>query len=73
MGGSISPIAIVQTALAAPARQCDVGTPEEIDARWNAYCQKRIKRENCMSDKNCKGCAWRWAQTPYEAEEGGAE
>ncbi len=57
--------------LAAPPRNCDVGTSKEIDARWNAYCAKRIKRENCMSYKNCKGCVWRWAQMPYE--EGGAE
>ena len=61
----------IDSALDKPPRKCDVGTAEEIDARWNAYCQKRIKRENCMSDKNCKGCAWRWAQTPYA--EGGAE
>jgi hypothetical protein len=61
----------IMDALSAPPRKCDVGTAEEIDARWNAYCEKRIKSENCMSDKNCKGCAWRWAQTPYE--EGGAK
>ncbi len=64
-------VAKCNAALAAPPRNCDVGTSKEIDARWNAYCAKRIKRENCMSYKNCKGCVWRWAQMPYE--EGGAE
>ena len=59
---------IAKAALSAPARNCDVGTAREIDARWNAYCEERIKRENCMSNKNCKGCSWRWAQMPYNEE-----
>ena len=54
-----------RAALAAPPRQCDVGTPEEQEKRY------KLKREvyHTLTLTN----ALAWAQTPYEAQEGGAE
>jgi hypothetical protein len=58
-------IKAIRAALAAPARQCDVGTPEEQEKRY------KLKREvyHTLTLTN----ALAWEQTPYEAQEGGAE
>ena len=58
-------IKAIRAALAAPARQCDVGAPEEQEKRY------KLKREvyHTLTLTN----ALAWAQTPYEAQEGGAE
>lgn len=65
-------------ALAAPPRNCDVGTAEEWQARHCAWCRKHgIDGDNKMScihpDMSCDLCALRWAQMPYEAEKEGAK
>ena len=65
-----------RAALAAPSRQCDVGTADEQFERWQAFCGKY--------DDDCTGCPCdgdtcasfascfsKWAQMPYE--EGGAK
>ena len=54
---------MVVRALSAPARQCDVGTAEEQERRYNAIGEvyHTLTLTNALA----------WAQTPY-AEEGGA-
>ena len=59
---------VISHALSAPARQCDVGTPEEQNRRFDNFC----RGEDC---KTCPcnvmpRCHMVWAQTPYEAQEG---
>lgn len=66
----------VQEALAAPSRQCDIGTPEEQAERFARYCGTEVcKRKRCKTRPKAlviDSCALCWAQTPYEAQEGGA-
>ena len=62
-----------KAALAAPARNCDVGTAEEQFERWHAFCDSY--------DKDCTGCPCdgpvlsmaycfsNWAQMPYKEGE----
>lgn len=66
---------IVLPALAAPRRNCDVGSAEEWADRYIRFCDSHYKNHG-----NCFGCAalkfrgrceFAWAQMPYE--EGGAE
>ncbi len=54
---------IVDEALSAPARQCDVGTAEEQAERYHAIGEvyHSLTLTNALA----------WAQTPYEAKEGG--
>lgn len=68
-------VEIAHAALAAPPRNCDVGTAEEQLDRWQAFCNKH--------DDDCTGCPYvgfggsfvhcysKWAQMPYE--EGGSK
>lgn len=57
-------------ALSKPARQCDVGTPEEQEKRMTEWCKGR----KCQSCELFKGwqeeCTLKWAQTPYLTENG---
>lgn len=65
----------LRAALAAPLRNCDVGTAVEQFERWETFCNKY--------DNNCTGCPLNgythptayccaiWAQMPYK--EGGAK
>ena len=67
-------IEIVDAALSAPARNCDVGTAEEQQARHYAWCRKHgidgDNKVNCAHpDMSCVLCALRWAQMPYEGKE----
>ena len=71
-----------KSALSAPARQCDVGTPEEQEMRFSDYCRKHYDLTFDLDSDPCKacpffampsGCRFAWAQTPYEAEEGAGE
>lgn len=57
-------------AIAAPARNCDVGTPEEQWTRIRAFCKRHKTGLRCV---DCpvngifpKNCALIWAQMPYE-------
>lgn len=71
----------VSAALSVPARQCDVGTPDELGMRYKAFCRKHFTPDqlggNCrkcpLKDRRGWSCQLAWAQTPYEAKEGGAE
>ncbi len=60
----------INAALAAPPRQCDVGSPEEQGERCMAqFDQWRRKGDG----KKLITAIMDWAQTTYESEEGGAE
>lgn len=55
---------ILNAALSAPDRQCDMGTAEEQMKRFDEFTSKYWPLGMF---------ALQWAQTPYEAEEGGAK
>ena len=69
----------INAALAAPARNCDVGTVEEQEQRYEKFCDshKWVDDEGanaCMPEcplSKTLDCALAWAQMPYE--KGGAE
>ncbi len=67
----------VKHALAAPPRNCDVGTAEEQTERFLAYCYRmQVVSENLCEQcplYSQKDCRLAWAQMPYEAKEGGAK
>ena len=52
-------------ALAAPARNCDVGTAEEQAERCRIYCGQQICKD-CPCNTIGR-CTLIWAQMPYEA------
>ena len=66
-------LALIHAALAAPPRNCDVGTAEEQYARYEDFCCKHYKW-NCSSGTclQCPfsepTCKFSWAQLPYESE-----
>ena len=66
----------VDSALALPRRQCDVGTAEEQAERLARYCHTEVcKRKMCKTRPKAlviDSCALRWSQMPYAAQEGGA-
>ena len=68
-------LAVIETAISAPPRNCDVGTPEEQSARFDAHCRKHIGCLTCpLRDKDGgvpKHCEFAWSQMPYE--KGGAK
>ena len=68
-------------ALAAPPRNCDVGTADEQIARFNEFCDSEWQDSGSANCGNCPlwvsgrighDCQIRWGQMPYEAPEGGA-
>ena len=62
-----------KAALAAPARNCDVGTAEEQSRRFCAFCRPRLEPCDgcpCLEGSRHGRCEFGWAQMPYE--EGGA-
>lgn len=70
-----------RAALAAPARNCDVGTADEQAERFKAECKRHDHCTPCpvhaawgeFGEGKPKSCQMIWAQMPYEAEKGGAE
>lgn len=66
-------LAKIDTALAAPMRNCDVGTAEEQKERFEEFCDdEKGDRQHCRNCRLCNAldCELAWAQMPYE--EGGA-
>lgn len=67
-------IAVVDDALAAPPRNCDVGTVEERVKRYHEFCRGRVC-ETCPAmtaekdDLEDGSCIIQWEDMPYE--EGG--
>ena len=68
-------------AISAPPRQCDVGTAEEHAQRFYNFCESNSSGINGMCKPTCPcidcfdkcKCFAKWAQMPYEDEEGGAK
>ena len=65
-----------EAALAEPPRNCDVGTTEEQEQRFELFCYQDYCNKKCPLYGKTKiggecGCAIDWAQMPYE--EGGAK
>ena len=66
-----------KAALAAPARNCDVGTAEEQEVRFRNYCWNHSSRDKnmecqCPIDVEGKaGCKLEWSQLPYNESEAG--
>lgn len=70
-------------ALATPARNCDVGTPDEQAERFENFCLKHIGCAEETGGRHCVGCPLEkasrnttqkcelyWAQIPYVEKEG---
>ena len=60
-----------QEALAAPPRNCDVGTAEEQYNRHDRYCNSQPTCRKCLREyaaSTCISCFAKWAQMPYESE-----
>lgn len=65
-----------RTTLAAPPRNCDVGTAEEQAERFEKHCQSFLNREGIKACVGCPCCGvvmygkceLAWAQMPYESE-----
>ena len=55
----------ITSALAAPPRNCDVGTVEEQITRHRKWC----KSDNCLPGIPCSVCFAKWSQMPYEEGE----
>ena len=64
-------LSVVNTALAKPPRNCDVGTAEEQARRYEEICDSHTFGSICsgsgcpLYDYDCSPFAW--AQMPYEA------
>lgn len=63
----------VRIALAAPPRNCDVGTADEQESRFEEYCDSNYSQNDvdeecwrCPLLKPMKNCTFSWAQMPYE-------
>jgi len=78
---TISAVEEARRALAAPPRNCDVGTADEQIARFNEFCDSEWQDSGSANCGNCPlwvsgrighDCQIRWGQMPYEAQEGGA-
>ena len=78
MGGGFdgrSPAYIVNicdSALAAPPRQCDVGTPEEKYQRWVHFCEQRLHSCHNCECNSLVGCTFKFGDMPYIKEGGEA-
>ena len=63
-------LSVVNTALAKPPRNCDVGTPKEQSARFDAHCRKHMGCLTCpLREKDGgvpKHCELAWSQMPYK-------
>lgn len=66
----VKPLKDARAALAAPPRNCDVGTPKEQSARFDAHCRKHMGCLTCpLREKDGgvpKHCELAWSQMPYE-------
>jgi len=71
-------LAYVRAALAAPARNCDVGTPDEQAERFEAECKRYAHCTPCpihaawgeFREGKPKSCQLIWAQMPFAQPEG---
>ena len=74
LNGFVEPVKRCDAALAAPPRNCDVGTAEEQEARYFKLKKEHIHKITVCPHMGCSyvpESLW-WAQMPYE-EEGGSD
>lgn len=72
---------VCKDALAAPPRNCDVGTADEQAERFEAECHRHEHCTPCPVHKEWgefkygkpKSCQMIWSQMPFAPAEGGAE
>ena len=57
---------IAGTALSAPPRNCDVGTPEDQRNRFMRFCDS--KSMGYCWGRGCRKCMAQWGQIQYEGE-----
>ena len=57
---------VVNAALSAPPRNCDVGTPEDQHNRFMRFCDS--KSMGYCWGRGCRKCMAQWGQIPYEGE-----
>ena len=61
---------MAKAALSVPPRNCDVGTPKEQSARFDAHCRKHMGCLTCpLREKDGgvpKHCELAWSQMPYK-------
>lgn len=70
---------IAKSVLEAPPRNCDVGTVEEQEERFNAFCERMGQCKRCRDCTSLDGrgtndpwrCLIEWMQMPYEAKKEG--
>jgi len=70
IGPTVCAFTLIDAALAAPPRNCDVGTAEEQTQRFDQFCHKNRTMEKCCGDCPALGladCEFIWAQMPYES------
>lgn len=78
-GNILELLASLNAALAAPPRNCDVGTAEEQAERYRRYCDKFLRGGMHYEECPCCGkipfgkCEFTWAQMPYVEQGGGAK
>lgn len=66
-------ITLIEEALFAPPRNCDVGTEQEQHRRFQTFCNAHIDCVDCPIKAywtKALSCGILWGQMPYEAEEG---
>ena len=68
---------IAEKAKSIPLRNCDMGTAEEQEDRFDAFCKHQMYKSGYMSCPDCPiyrkdehYCKLRWAQMPYEEAKG---
>ena len=74
-------VSMVDSALAEPPRNCDVGTAEEHAQRFYNFCESNSSGINGMCKQTCPcidcfdkcQCFAKWSLMPCEAQEGGAK
>lgn len=75
MGGywASQTLPIIDAALAAPPRNCDVGTAEGQEGRFMRYCNSHYRPNevdaecrDCLLSSHRITCEFAWAQMPYE-------
>lgn len=68
----------INSALAEPVKNCEVGTAEEQSERFDKFCHENINVQRCCGDcpafrTTRDDCELVWAQLPYKAKKGGAK
>lgn len=73
-------VCVATSAIAAPPRNCDVGTVAEQNERYKRFCARHYQANNvdaqcdaCPCGEERWDCELEWAQMPYDAAQEGAK